>query len=149
MALGYVIFDIETSLGIRRMNVLVAIWFGVFSIPIFILKDSPKKKLDHVFSIPALTYYTFSNVYNTFKEISKYNIIIRFLIARLFYNDGLVTIFALGGIYAVGSVGFTFSEVMILGIVLNICAAFGSFLFSFLSFIIKVLIKLLSYSASY
>ena len=46
-----------------------------------------------------------------------------FLIARLFYNDGLVTIFALGGIYAVETLDFTFDEVMILGIVLNISAA--------------------------
>ena len=131
LVLGYFLFDIATSIGIRRMNLLVAIWFAIFSIPIFTLKDLPEKKSGHVFGIPALTYYTFSNLYNTFKEISKYNIIVRFLIARLFYNDGLVTVFALGGIYAVGSVGFTFSEVMILGIVLNICAAFGSFFFSF------------------
>ena len=33
-----------------------------------------------------------------YRKISNYNIIVRFLIARLFYNDGLVTIFALGGI---------------------------------------------------
>ena len=44
------------------------------------------------------------------------------MIARLFYNDGLVTIFALGGIYAVGTLDFSFNEVMKLGIALNIAA---------------------------
>ena len=62
----------------------------------------------------------------------KYKKTAYFLIARLFYNDGLVTIFALGGIYAVETLDFTFDEVMILGIVLNISAGIGSFVFGYL-----------------
>ena len=56
----------------------------------------------------------------------------RFLLARLVYNDGLVTIFAFGGIYTAGSLAFTFDEIMILGIVLNITAGVGAFLMGFL-----------------
>ena len=55
--------------------------------------------------------------------------IVRFLIARVFYNDALITIFAFGGIYAAGSLKFSFNEILILGVVLNISACFGSFLF--------------------
>ena len=62
----------------------------------------------------------------------KYKTIFKFLISRLFYNDGLITIFALGGIYAVETLDFTFEEVMILGIILNIAAGVGSFVFGFL-----------------
>ena len=51
---------------------------------------------------------------------------------RLFFNDGLVTIFALGGIYAVDTLKFSFNEVMLLGIVLNISAGIGSFVFGYL-----------------
>ena len=69
---------------------------------------------------------------NTFVEVIKYKTILKFLISRLFYNDGLITIFALGGIYAVETLDFTFEEVMILGIVLNIAAGVGSFVFGFL-----------------
>jgi UMF1 family MFS transporter len=49
-----------------------------------------------------------------------------------FFNDGLVTIFALGGIYAVGTLDFSFNEVMKLGIVLNIAAGLGSFFFGYI-----------------
>ena len=59
-------------------------------------------------------------------------IIMKFLIARLFFNDGLVTIFALGGIYAAITLDFSFDEVMKLGVVLNISAAIGSFVFGYL-----------------
>ncbi len=58
--------------------------------------------------------------------------ILRFLIARLFYNDALITIFAFGGIYAAGTLNFTFNEILLLGVVLNISACIGSFLFGFL-----------------
>jgi UMF1 family MFS transporter len=68
----------------------------------------------------------------TFKEIYQYKKILNFLIARLFYNDGLITIFALGGIYAVGSLDFSMREVLILGVVLNIFAAIGSFTFGYI-----------------
>ena len=67
----------------------------------------------------------------TAKELKAYPQIMRFLLARLVYNDGLVTIFAFGGIYAAGSLAFTFDEIMILGIVLNITAGIGAFLMGF------------------
>ena len=81
---------------------------------------------------------SWSSVKNTFIEVRKYRKIWRFLIARLFFNDGLITIFALGGIYAVDTLDFTFDEVMILGIVLNISAAAGSFIFGYLEDIVGV-----------
>ena len=48
------------------------------------------------------------------------------------YNDGLVTIFAFGGIYAAGTFGFSFDEIMLFGIVLNITAGFGAFVMGFM-----------------
>jgi UMF1 family MFS transporter len=44
----------------------------------------------------------------------------------MIYNDGLVTIFAFGGIYAAGTFGFSFQEIMIFGIVLNVAAGTGA-----------------------
>ena len=75
---------------------------------------------------------SFQSLSKTFNEVYKYKKIFNFLIARLFYNDGLVTIFALGGIYAIGTIGFSMKEVLVLGIVLNIFAAIGSFVFGHL-----------------
>tara|TARA_B100000614_G_scaffold225595_1_gene215368 strand:- start:685 stop:1317 length:633 start_codon:yes stop_codon:yes gene_type:complete len=62
----------------------------------------------------------------TFTEIRAYREIVKLLIARMIYNDGLVTIFAFGGIYAAGTFGFTFQEIMIFGIVLNVAAGTGA-----------------------
>lgn len=128
LLLSFILFEVDTSIGIKRTNILVAVWFAIFSLPTFILLQEKKKRTLN----KRYLYTVFSNLYITCKNVSNYQNIVRFLIARLFYNDGLITIFALGGVYAVGSIGFDFKEVMLLAIILNICAALGSFLFGFL-----------------
>jgi UMF1 family MFS transporter len=115
--------------NIRATNLLVAIWFAIFSIPTFVyLKDrKPDTK-----ALLSNVRGTIKDFRLTAKELNNYPQIITFLVARLFYNDGLVTIFAFGGIYAAGSLDFSFNEIMILGIVLNITAGLGAFLMGFL-----------------
>jgi len=73
----------------------------------------------------------FQQLKNTFQKVKDHQTIYRFLLARLFYNDALVTIFAFGGIYASTTVGFSFEEIMILGIVLNVLAGLGAFIFGY------------------
>jgi UMF1 family MFS transporter len=58
--------------------------------------------------------------------------VLRFLVARLFYNDGLNTLFTFGGIYAAGTFGMTTSEIMLFAIALNISAGIGSFAFGYI-----------------
>ena len=122
------LFDVNNPIELRKINIFVGIWFAVFSLPTFLfLKDRKKEKLTkkHISD-------SFATIRQTFNSISYYKQIFQFLIARLFFNDGLITIFALGGIYAVSTINFSFEEVMFLGIVLNICAGLGSFVFGYL-----------------
>lgn len=125
LLVSFLLFDVNNSSEVKQVNLFVAAWFLIFSMPtFFFLKDSKRQKINKK-NISS----SFSSILQTFKEISKYKIIVRFLIARLFYNDGLITIFALGGIFAIGTLNFSMQEVLILGIVLNVFAALGSFVF--------------------
>ena len=129
-AFGFSTVDGE---NIRATNLLVALWFAVFSIPTFMwLKD---RKVEEKIS-KQLIKSSYGRIRTTFREIRKYKQISRFLIARILYNDGLITIFSFGGIYAAGTFGFTFTEIMIFGIVLNVTAGLGAFLLGFLDDII-------------
>ncbi|OUV53977.1 MAG: hypothetical protein CBC73_04490 [Flavobacteriales bacterium TMED113] len=114
-----------TEKVIRSSNIFVALWFAVFSIPVFFLIK--EKKADSLTNIHIKE--SILSIFKTFKAIKKYKVIARFLIARLFYNDALITIFALGGVYAVEALNFSYIEILVLGVVLNICAASGSFIF--------------------
>ena len=48
----------------------------------------------------------------TIRTIRRYREVVKFLLARLIYNDGLVTVFAFGGIYAAGTFDMPLAEVM-------------------------------------
>ena len=132
--LSFVLFDLD-SFGIRKINILVGVWFFIFSIPtIIFLKDRKRKKISKYHVLNSVTI-----IKNTFKQISQYKVITQFLISRLFFNDGLVTIFALGGVYASTTVGFTNEEVMYLAIILNLAAGIGSLVFGLIEDKIGVL----------
>tara|TARA_B110000196_G_scaffold198498_1_gene170041 strand:- start:1229 stop:2458 length:1230 start_codon:yes stop_codon:yes gene_type:complete len=124
----FIFFDLNKPEDVKLINIFVGLWFLIFSMPtFFFLKDRKRQKISK-----ENIFLSFQSLSQTFKEVYKYKRILNFLVARLFYNDGLVTIFALGGIYAIGTLDFSMQEVLILGIVLNVFAAIGSFLFGYL-----------------
>jgi UMF1 family MFS transporter len=97
------------NFNVRATNILVAVWVLVFSIPMFL----------------------FVELKQTFTEVRRYREIVKFLVARLVYNDGLVTVFVFGALYAAGTFGFDGSEVLVFGIVLNVVAGLGALGFGF------------------
>lgn len=119
-------FSKELGENVRATNLLVALWLAVFSLPIFLFVREDKSAVTRSGSILAASY---KQLLRTFRDIRQYKQIVHFLIARLLYNDGLVTIFAFGGIYAAGTFGFTTEKILIFGIVLNVAAGAGAFLF--------------------
>ncbi len=123
-------FSTENSENIRATNLLVAVWFTIFAVPFFIWV---KEKKGRTFpNIGQMVSSTVGQLKSTFHEIKRYRQIVRLLIARIFYNDGIITIYSFGGIYAAGTFGFTFSEILTFGIVLNITAGLGAFTMGFL-----------------
>jgi UMF1 family MFS transporter len=102
----------------------VAGWFLVFSLPTFLVLHEDKSRVSRRGSVMRESY---RQLRETFVDIRRYRQIVRLLLARLFYNDGLITIFAFGGIYAAGTFGFTFEEILIFGIALNVAAGAGAF----------------------
>jgi UMF1 family MFS transporter len=49
-----------------------------------------------------------------------------FLVASALYRDGLATLFAVGGLYAAGTFGMDFEQILIFAIGLNVAAATGA-----------------------
>jgi UMF1 family MFS transporter len=116
-------FSTEGGENIRATNLVVAAWFLVFSVPLllWVPEDRSRASVSGRVIVEA-----FAQLKHTFVEIRKYRHTVRFLLARLLYNDGLVTVFAFGGIYAAGTFGFAFEEVLLFGIIINVGAGLGA-----------------------
>ena len=115
------LFGLNTSEyeHIRIVGPLCAIWYVLFIIPLFLFTpDLKKKPITTLESIKV----GLTNFINTFREAKKYKNIFIFLITRMFYQDALNALFVVGGVYASIVVGMTLTQVLILGIILNILA---------------------------
>ena len=123
-------FGITTENGqnFRSMNLLVAIWFFIFSIPTFLWLKKDNKK-NHINK--NLIKNSFKQLSITYRDIKKYKNTVRFLIARLFYNDALITIFSFGGIIAKGVYNFNLEKMLIFGITLGVSAGIGAYFMGF------------------
>lgn len=112
--------------NIRATNLLVAGWFLLFSLPIFLfVREAPG--LGSRFDVRG----AYTDLVETFRQVRRFREIVKFLVARLIYNDGLVTVFAFGGIYAAGTFGMTNGEVLKWAIVINVAAGLGAWGFGF------------------
>ncbi len=128
---GASLFGLDESMEqhTRSTFLFTGIWYAVFTIP-FVLRTrdvpSRKKKYDQAIKDGLTT------LWQGLKLLKKEKDIFRFLFARLFYNDALVTIFAMGGVYAAGSFGFETADIFYFGIALNLTAGLGSYGFAWM-----------------
>jgi MFS transporter, UMF1 family len=125
------LFGFSTANGenIRATNLLVAGWFALFSVPAFLVLKDQKPEIPIAFGTLLRT--STHELLNTLSSIRRYRQVVRLLMAHLIYHDGLVTIFAFGGIYASIVFGFDFQDLLIFGIVINVTAGLGAVAFGF------------------
>jgi MFS transporter, UMF1 family len=112
--------------------VVTAIFFLVFSLPLFLfLKE---KKIHPDIAKQKINFFTYGiiKVYDTLKHINQYKNLRNFLISFFLYIDAVNTIIFFSGIYASKSLDFTMTELAIFFIVVQITAMLGSFLFGFI-----------------
>ncbi len=121
----------EDGFNIRASNLLVGLWFLLFSLPaLILLRDevAPRAGTSAGGAVSSIR-SVFQDLRRTLTRIRDFKDIVRFLVARLIYNDGLITVFAFGGVYAAGTFGMDTAEVIVFGIALNVAAGLGAFLF--------------------
>lgn len=119
----------ETAEHIRAATLFVSIWFAVFSIPLFLFTpDRPQRGISLLYALKR----GLSKLKNSIFQLRQYTNVIKFLIARMIYTDGLNTLFAFGGIYAAGSFGMELSEIIIFAIGMNVTAGLGAIFFAWI-----------------
>ncbi len=117
-------------LHVRATNLLVAAWYGLFSIPMFLFVR--ERAVRHRAGVGEYVVQGFRRVGDTFHHVRQFREAAKLLLARLIYNDGLTTIFVMAAIYAGATLGMGTSEVLMMGILINVAAGVGAFALGFL-----------------
>jgi MFS transporter, UMF1 family len=116
--------DPVTHQGDRITGPLTGIWFIVFVLPMFLLTpDYPAKR-----RVSAALREGLIELKETLGELPSRKSIAAFLLANMIYTDGLVSLFAFGGIYAAGTFGWHTIQIGSFGILLAIAGTFGAWL---------------------
>jgi len=108
---------------VRATFVLTGAWFLIFAVPLLLFTpDAPAsgKRL----GLAARD--GLRQLADSLRHIRRYATIVRFLIARMLFVDGLATVFAFGGVYAAGTFDMSEREVLLFGISLNVSAGLGA-----------------------
>ncbi|OGT45003.1 MAG: MFS transporter [Gammaproteobacteria bacterium RIFCSPHIGHO2_12_FULL_41_20] len=113
----------QSAEQIRICGPLAAVWYFLFSLPLFFLvPESTTAEMPLLRAVRSGT----KDLIRTLKALPKRKNISIYLISHMIYTDGLNTLFAFGGIYAAGTLHFSFSEVLLFGIMTNITAGIGA-----------------------
>jgi len=116
--------DPVTHEGDRITGPLTGIWFIIFVLPMFLLTpDYPAKR-----PVGEALRVGLTDLRQTLSELPKRKSLAAFLLANMVYTDGLISLFAFGGIYAAGTFKWNTIQIGTFGILLAVAGAFGAWI---------------------
>ncbi|MEW9805901.1 MFS transporter [Mesorhizobium marinum] len=126
---GKTIIGVEPILGLdprlgedaRATGPLSAAWYFLFILPMFFFTPDGGRGMPLALAVRQ----GLAELKATIGEVRQRSGILRFLIARMIYQDGVAALLALGGVFAAGMFGWSITEIGVFGIILNVVAIFG------------------------
>ncbi|WP_435640181.1 MFS transporter [Micavibrio aeruginosavorus] len=117
----------EGGQNLRLVAPLVAVWFGLFTIPMLIWTDDVKRT---DISVIESVRRGLRQLKDSAHTVGRQKNMVRFLIGSAIYRDGLNTLFAMGGLYAAATFAMSFTDLLIFAILLNVSSGIGAALFA-------------------
>lgn len=107
--------------GDRAAGPLTAIWYAVFALPMFLFTpDQPRKR------IRGAVGRGLRQLGATLRRLPSERSYFSFLASSMFYRDALNALYAFGGIYAAGVLGWSIVQIGLFGILANVTGALGA-----------------------
>jgi MFS transporter, UMF1 family len=119
------LFGLDQTQGedARITGPFAALWYFIFIIPLFLFTPDTSKGLSLRESVST----GLTELKSTLRELKNRKPMLRFLIARMIYQDGINGLLALGGTFAAGMFAWQTVEMGIYGILLLILAIVGCY----------------------
>jgi UMF1 family MFS transporter len=109
--------------GDRITGPFAAAWFALFTLPLFMF--TPDVAVTGR-PLGSAVRQGLKELASTLAEARRDGTILRFLLANMIYQDGLVALFAFGGIYGAGVFGWGAVELGVFGILLTVTGTLGA-----------------------
>jgi len=110
--------------GTRFVGPLTALWFAVFMVPFFLWVREPPP----VVPVRGAVGDALGGLWTTVRGLPSRRSLFSYLVASMFYRDGLNGMYAFGGIYAAGVLGWSVVDTGIFGILAIITGALFAWL---------------------
>ncbi|MGF0523045.1 MFS transporter [Agrobacterium pusense] len=119
------LFGLDPASGqdARITGPIAALWYLIFILPMFLMTPDANKGLP----FGAAIHSGLRELKTTLRELRHRPMLLRFLIARMLYQDGVNGVVILGGAFAAGMFGWQTIETGLFGILLNVVAIVGCF----------------------
>ena len=110
--------------GDRASGPLTALWYVIFALPMFLFTPDIPRKAARSGAIRR----GLDNLVATLRRLPGEKSYFGFLMSSMFYRDALNALYAFGGIYAAGVLGWSIIQIGIFGILANITGALGAWI---------------------
>jgi UMF1 family MFS transporter len=128
MFLGHDALGLSQGLAVRLSLLSAAVWWASFTlIPVLRLRNYEPQ---HVLAEPGgLLQRSFGQLFTTLREMRSYPMTLTFLLAFLFYNDGIQTVIGVAATYGSKQLGFGQSVLIATILLIQFVAYGGALLF--------------------
>ncbi len=121
----YETFGITEGMAVRLSLLSAAVWWAGFTlIPFRGLKNHPPTDVAHVEG--GVFARSFGQLWSTLKDLRNYPVALTFLLAYLFFNDGIQTVISQASVYGVEELDFSTGTVLATYLLVQLVAIFGA-----------------------
>ena len=108
----------------RIVGPIAGVWMMIFMLPVLLYTPDGKPSTSPMWQVAK---EGVQDVLQTLRHIRHYANVARYLLARLFFIDGMVGVLTFGGVYASGTFGWDTTTLLIFGLCTSASAMFGAY----------------------
>ncbi len=109
----------------RIVGPIAGVWMALFTLPVLLFTPDGKASQSPMWQLAK---EGVRDVVTTLKHVRHYSNIARYLLARMFFIDGMVGVLTFGGVYASGTFGWDTTTLLIFGLCTSASAMVGAYL---------------------
>ena len=109
----------------RIVGPIAGIWMLLFTLPLILFTPDGKASESPMWQVAK---EGMRDVLQTLKHVRHYSNIAKYLLARMFFIDGMVGVLTFGGVYASGTFSWDTTTLLIFGLCTSASAMFGAYI---------------------